>query len=231
MIFTNRTDAGQILASRLNRYEGRDDVIVLGTPRGGVVVAFEVATALKLPLDIFVVRKLGVPGHEELAFGAIASGGVHIIDRDIVEGYGLTGSDIERVIQKEEQEMRRRENVYRGARPALDVRGRTVILVDDGIATGASIRAGIRALRLLNPARIVVAVPVAPPTTCARLMSETDELVCLEMPHQFFGVAQFYVDFSEVPDEEVNDLLRRAWHQNDKQIGDHAEIVPGGARP
>jgi putative phosphoribosyl transferase len=230
MIFTNRTEAGQQLASRLSKYANRDDVIVLGTPRGGVPVAFEVATALRLPLDIFVLRKLGVPGHEELAFGAIASGGVHVIDRDIVEGYGLTGSDIERVIQKEEQEMRRRENVYRGSRPALDVVGRTVILVDDGIATGASIRAGIRALRQLNPARIVVAVPVAPPTTCARLKFETDEIVCLEMPNQFFGVGQFYIDFSEVTDEEVNDLLERAWHQNGEQSGDHAEIVPGGAR-
>jgi putative phosphoribosyl transferase len=230
MLFTNRTEAGEQLALRLRKYANRDDVIVLATPRGGVPVAFEVATELKLPLDIFVLRKLGVPGHEELAFGAIASGGVRVIDPDIVEAYGITPSDIERVVQKEEEEMQRREIAYRGARPPLDVSGRTAILVDDGIATGASIRAGIRALRQLNPARIVVAVPVAPPSTCARLKFEAEELVCLQMPEQFYGVGQFYIDFSEVTDEEVIELLARAWRQNGERSNDHAEILPGGAR-
>jgi putative phosphoribosyl transferase len=230
MIFTDRTEAGQKLAIRLANYANRNDVIILGTPRGGVPVAFEVASKLNLPLDIFVLRKLGVPGHEELAFGAIASGGVRVIDPDIVEGYGITPMDIERVTRKEKDEMQRRESAYRGARPPLDVSGRTVILVDDGIATGASIRAGIRALRQLNPARIVVAVPVAPPSTCARLRFEADELVCLQMPEQFYGVGQFYIDFSEVTDEEVIELLALAWRQNGEHSGDHAETVPRGAR-
>ncbi|HUK31779.1 MAG TPA: phosphoribosyltransferase, partial [Candidatus Acidoferrum sp.] len=206
----NRTEAGQKLAMRLKKYANRKDVIVLGTPRGGVPVAFEVAMALKLPLDVFVLRKLGVPGQEELAFGAIASGGVRVIDPEIVEGYRMGLSDIERVTRKEEQEMRRRERAYRDDRPSLSVAGLTVILVDDGIATGASIRAGVRALRLMNPARIVVAAPVAPPSTCKQLQSEVDEIVCLETPAQFYGVGQFYMDFSEVTDEEVNDLLGQA---------------------
>ncbi len=230
MIFTNRTEAGQKLALHLGKYANRDDVIVLGTPRGGVPVAFEVAAALKLPLDIFVLRKLGVPGHEELAFGAIASGGVRVIDAEIVEACGMTAADIQRVIRREEHEMQRREHAYRGARPPLDVSGRTVILVDDGIATGSSIRAGIRALRQMNPARIVVAVPVAPPSTCDRLTFETDELVCLEKPERFYGVGQFYFDFSEVTDKEVNDLLSRAWQRDLEQSSEEAEIVPKGAR-
>ena len=180
MIFSNRTEAGQKLALQLKQYAKRDDVIVLGAPRGGVPVAFEVATDLRAPLDVFMLRKLGVPGREELAFGAIASGGVRILDRDIVEGLGITGLDIERVTRAEEQELERRERAYRGGRPPLDVSGLTVILVDDGIATGSSMRAAIRALRQMNPARIVIAVPVAPPATCSRLQSEVDELVCLD---------------------------------------------------
>lgn len=230
MIFANRTEAGQKLVSRLEKYAGHDDAIVLGAPRGGVPVAFEVATALKLPLDVFILRKLGVPGHEELAFGAIASGDVRVIDQDIVEGYGMSASDVADVIQREEREMRRRDLAYRGGRPPLNVNGLTVILVDDGIATGASILAGIRALRQMKPARIVVAVPVAPPSTCSRLRAETDELVCLEIPEGFFGVGQFYADFSEVKDQEVNDLLARAWRQSEEQKNTHAEIAHRGAR-
>jgi putative phosphoribosyl transferase len=230
MIFANRTEAGQKLAMRLGKYSNRDDVIVLGTPRGGVPVAFEVAAALNLPLDIFVVRKLGVPGHEELAFGAIASGGIRVIDQDIVDGYGMTTEDVEDVTRVEQREMQRRERAYRGGRPPLRVSGLTVILVDDGIATGASIRAGIRALRQMNPARIVVAVPVAPPSTCNSLRPEVDELVCLETPEMFFGVGQFYADFSEVTDEEVNDLLARAWHQSAERKNSDAEIAHKGAR-
>lgn len=178
MNFANRTEAGQQLALRLRQYANRDDVIVLGAPRGGVPVAFEVATDLKAPLDVFVLRKLGVPGREELAFGAIASGGVQILDRDIVESLGISGLEIERVTRAEEQELERRERAYRGGRPPLAVGGLTVILVDDGIATGSSMRAAIRALRQMKPARIVVAVPVAPPSTCNRLQFEVDELVC-----------------------------------------------------
>jgi len=198
MIFANRTEAGRELASRLRKYADRGDVIVLGAPRGGIPVAFEVATALRASLDVFVLRKLGVPGHEEFAFGAIASGGVRIIDRNTVEGLGITGLDIERVTRAERQELERRERAYRGGRPPLDVRGLTVILVDDGIATGSTMRAAIRALRQMNPSRIVIAVPVAPRSTCNRLQFEADELICLEMPEPFYGVGQFYDDFSQV---------------------------------
>ncbi len=224
MIFANRTEAGQALAARLRKYANRDDVVVLGAPRGGVPVAFEVATELRVPLDVFVLRKLGVPGREELAFGAIASGGVRILDRDIVEGLGITGLDIERITRAEQREMERREQTYRGERPPLDVSGLTVILVDDGIATGSSVRAAIRALRQMKPARIVIAVPVAPASTCNRLQSEADELVCLEMPEPFYGVGQFYRDFSQVSDEEVKELLdtasrrRREPHYLDTQV-------------
>jgi putative phosphoribosyl transferase len=201
------------LALRLRKYANRDDVIVLGAPRGGVPVAFEVATELSAPLDVFVLRKLGVPGREELAFGAIASGGIRILNRDTVEGLGLTGLDIERVTKAEEQELERRERAYRGGRRPLDVSGLTVILVDDGIATGSSMRAAIRALRQMKPARIVIAVPVAPPSTCSQLEFEADELVCLEMPEPFYGVGQFYDDFSQVSDAEVKQLIENASRQ------------------
>jgi putative phosphoribosyl transferase len=210
MIFTNRTEAGRELARRLTRYANRPDVIVLGVPRGGVPVAFEVAAALRAPLDIFVLRKLGVPGHAELAFGAIGSDGVRVLDPDVINGFGLSQLDIELVTVAEKQELKRRERTYRGASPALDVNGRIVILVDDGIATGSSIRAAIRAIRQMNPARIVIATPVAPASTCNRLRSEVDELVCAETPEYFYGVGQFYEDFSQVSDEEVKELLDRA---------------------
>jgi len=223
MIFANRTEAGQAVAVRLRKYANRDDVIVLGAPRGGVPVAFEVATDLRAPLDVLVLRKLGVPGREEFAFGAIASGGVRILDLDTVEGLGMTGLDIERVIRAEEQELERRERAYRGGRPPLEVSGLTVILVDDGIATGSNIRAAIRALRQMKPARIVIAVPVAPAPTCNRLQFEADELVCLEMPEPFYGVGQFYDDFSQVSDEEVRELLDSASRQ-------HREMQHHGVR-
>ena len=230
MIFANRTEAGQELALRLRKYANRDDVIVLGAPRGGVPVAFEVATDLKAPLDVFVLRKLGVPGREELAFGAIASGGVRILDRDTVEGLGITGLDIERVTRAEKQELERRERAYRGGRPPLDVSGLTVILVDDGIATGSSMRAAIRALRQMKPARIVIAVPVAPPSTCNRLQFEVDELVCLEMPEPFYGVGQFYDDFSQVSDEEVKELLDSASRQLREPRYQDAQTTARGTR-
>jgi len=210
MIFANRVEAGRELAWHLKKYANREDVIVLGAPRGGVPVAFEVATKLGVPLDVFVLRKLGVPGHEELAFGAIASGGVRILNRETIEGLGLTGLDIERVTRAESLEVERRERAYRGTRPPFDVRGLIVILVDDGIATGSSMGAAIRALRQMNPAVLVLATPVAPRSTCNRLRPEVDELVCLEMPEPFYGVGQFYNDFSQVTDEEVTDFLDRA---------------------
>ena len=213
MIFQNRAEAGQQLASRLGKYANREDVIVVGVPRGGVPIAFEVATALNLPLDIFVLRKLGVPGHEELAFGAIGSGGVRVLDRQIVESVGLSQLVIEFVTRAERTELARREQIYRGGRPPLDVRGKTVILVDDGIATGSSLRAGVHALRQMQPAAIVIAAPVAPRSTVNRLRSEVEDVVCAATPERFYGVGQFYHDFSQVSDEEVNALLASAYRR------------------
>jgi putative phosphoribosyl transferase len=210
MIFADRTTAGRELAQHLRSYADRDDVIVLGAPRGGIPVAFEVAMALRAPLDVFVLRKLGVPGHEELAFGAIASGGTRVLDRDTIGVLGLSGWEIERVTRIEQKELERRERAYRGARSPLDVSGLTVILVDDGIATGSSMRAAIRALRQMNPAALIVATPVAPQATCDHLRAEVDELICLETPEPFYGVGQFYEDFSQVSDEEVTRLLEEA---------------------
>ena len=208
--FTNRTTAGRALAERLGKYQERTDVIVLGIPRGGVPVAFEVAAALHAPLDVFVVRKLGVPWQKELAFGAIASGGVRILDAEVVEGLGISERDIEVVSGEEKKELERRENTYRGTKPHLNVAGMTVIVVDDGIATGSSMRAAVAALRQLKPAQLVIAVPVAPASTCHRLRAEVDELVCVHMPESFLAIGQFYDDFSQVSDETVADLLRSA---------------------
>jgi len=216
MIFRNRAEAGQRLASHLVKYANRDDVVVLGVPRGGVPIAFEVATALNLPLDIFVLRKLGVPGHEELAFGAIGSGGVRVLDREIVKAVGLSDTVIEMVTQAERSELARREQIYRGGRPPLDVRGKTVILVDDGIATGSSLRAGVRALREMRPAAIVIAAPVAPQSAVNRLKHDVDDVICAAIPEKFYGVGQFYEDFSQVSDEEVIELLDSASRQHDE---------------
>jgi putative phosphoribosyl transferase len=210
VIFPNRTAAGEALAERLKAYNNRSGLIVLGIPRGGVPVAFEVAAALHAPLDVFVVRKLGVPWQKELAFGAIASGGVRLLDSEVVEGLGISERDIEAISAEEQKELERREQTYRGTKPPLNVAGMTVILVDDGIATGSSMRAGVAALRQLKPARLVVAVPVAPESTCRRLRTEVDELVCVQMPESFLAIGQFYDDFSQVSDETVADLLRRA---------------------
>jgi len=210
MIFLNRTEAGKKLATRLTAYANRPDVIVLGLPRGGVPVAFEVAQALHAPLDIFLSRKLGVPMQEELAFGALASGGVRVLDQDIVSEVGISKTEIEEVTERAKKELERRERVYRAGRPPLKVEEQTVILVDDGIATGSSIRAGVSALKQMKPARIVIAVPVAPVSTCNRLRAEVDELVCLHTPEVFFAIGQFYEDFSQLTDEEVIELLRRS---------------------
>jgi putative phosphoribosyl transferase len=218
-MFADRIEAGRKLAEQLKAYAGREDVIVLGVPRGGVPVAFEVATALKAPLDILVLRKLGVPWQEELAFGAIAQGGVRVLDRKIMQMLNLTTAEVERVAAKEQVELERREKAYRGDRPPLDVRGRTVVLVDDGIATGSSMRAAIAALRQMAPARIVLAVPVAPPSTCDRLRTEVDDLVCIDMPESFYAIGQFYLDFSPVGDREVTDLLARAAGPAPESVG------------
>jgi putative phosphoribosyl transferase len=209
MTFPDRAEAGRMLGRRLQPYVDAPNLIVLGIPRGGVPVAFEVAAALMAPLDVFILRKLGVPYQEELAFGAIASGGVRYIDKDIVEAAGIPGPEIERIVAGQTRELERREGVYRGGRPPLDLRGKTVILVDDGIATGASMQAAIAALQRTEPARLVVAVPVAPASTCKRLAPLVDELVCLYKPESFYALGEFYEDFSQLSDEEVTGFLHR----------------------
>lgn len=210
VIFRDREEAGRKLAEQLSAYANRKDVIVLGIPRGGVPVAQEVAKGLNAPLDIFVSRKLGVPWQEELAFGAIATGGTRVLDHEIIEAVGISDEQIEQITARVKKELERRENLYRGNRPPLKIDGLTVILVDDGIATGSSMRAAIKALRRMNPAQIVVAVPVAPQSTCKLLKSEVDRLVCVYMPEEFYAIGQFYDDFSQVADEEVTRLLHRA---------------------
>lgn len=215
MIFPNRTEAGRRLAVLLREYADRENVIVLGIPRGGVPVAFEVARTLNVPLDVLVLGKLGVPGHEELGFGAIASGGIRALNREIVEALQISPRDIELVTEREAKELKRREDAYRRGRRPLDVKGRTVILVDDGIATGSGMRAAVDALRQMKPAKIVIAVPVAPASTCDRMRDEVDDLVCLATPEPFYGVGQFYYDFSQTSDQEVNEFLARAAEEID----------------
>ena len=210
VVFRDREEAGRKLAERLRAYANRKDVIVLGIPRGGVPIAFEVAKALNAPLDIFLSRKLGVPGQEELAFGALATGDTRVLDREIIEAIGIPEEQIDQITAKVKKELDRRENAYRGGRPTLKVEGLTVLLVDDGIATGSSMRAAINAVRQMKPVRLVVAVPVAPLSTCNRLKREVDDLVCLYAPKDFYAIGQFYEDFSQVADEEVTELLRRA---------------------
>jgi predicted phosphoribosyltransferase len=210
-LFENRTDAGRRLAEILRAYAGRSDLIVLGLPRGGVPVAYEVARALEAPLDLLIVRKLGTPGNPELAMGAIASGGASVLNRDVVSLYRISDEVIEKVTAKERQELERREQLYRGDRPYPELENRCIIVVDDGIATGATIRAGLAALRRKNPACIVVAVPVAPSDTLERLRAEVDEVVCLTTPMPFFAVGQAYRDFSQTTDDEVREILARSW--------------------
>jgi putative phosphoribosyl transferase len=210
MKFEDRTEAGRLLASKLTAYANRPDVIVLGLPRGGVPVAFEVSKALHVPLDIGLVRKLGVPGHKELAMGAIASGNVRVLNQDVIDWLGISDRVIDHVVAKEQEELERRNLVYRGNRPAPDVRNRTVILVDDGIATGATLRAAIAALRQQDPARIVVAVPVAPPSTCNQLQAEVDDVIWVLAPEELYAIGVWYENFSQTTDDEVRDLLARA---------------------
>jgi putative phosphoribosyl transferase len=208
--FRDRFEAGRRLATALKHYAGRPNLLVLALPRGGVPVAFEVARALHAPLDVMLVRKLGVPGHKELAMGAIASGGIRVISNDVVRALGLPDRAIATVAAQEEQELKRRERLYRGDRSPPQVSGKTVILVDDGLATGSTMRAAIAALKAQGPERLVVAVPVAAPETCEAMRSEVDEVVCALAPEPFLAVGQWYQDFSQITDEEVRELLRRA---------------------
>jgi len=205
--FADRVQAGKLLGAGLSRFVGRRDTIVFGLPRGGVPVAFEVASALSAPLDVFLVRKLGMPGHEELAMGAIASGGVSVLNNDVVGYYAIPDSVIDSVATQEQQELERRERLYRGNRPPPEVRGKIVILVDDGLATGSTMRAAIAALKKLQPGRIVVAVPVAPPSAIEDIEREVDEVACLMTPEPFEGVGRWYEEFSQTTDHEVRSLL------------------------
>jgi len=208
--FDDRADAGRELARKLQAYAHRPEVLVLGLPRGGVPVAFEVAAALGAPLDVFLVRKLGVPGREELAMGAIASGGVRVLNEDVIAALGISTATLAAVSAAEEDTLARRERFYRGDRARLDVRDRIILLVDDGLATGASMCAALQALAQQAPRRLVVAVPVAPPDACERLRPQADEVVCGSLPADFQGVSEWYRDFSQTSDAEVRELLERA---------------------
>lgn len=206
-IFRDRKQAGERLAKKLMRYADRDDVLVLALPRGGVPVGFEIAHALRVPLDVFVVRKIGTPGQEELAMGAIAPGGVREINQDIVEALMISDETIELLARQEQAELERREKAYRGDRPGPEVRDRIIILVDDGLATGASMRAAIHALKKMMPAKIIVAVPVGAVDTCEELGKRVDQIICLDRPEPFYGVGGWYADFSQTSDREVRELL------------------------
>lgn len=214
--FQDRYEAGRRLAEALGSYAGRSDVLVVALPRGGVPVGYEVARALGAPLDVMQVRKLGVPGHEELAMGAIASGGVRIVSEDVVEALRIPERVIATVAAAETQELERRERIYREGRLFPELRGRTVILVDDGLATGSTMRAAAAALRSMGAARLVAAVPVAPKESCAALRETVDDVVCATMPDRFMAVGEWYEDFSQTSDEEVSELLRRGGRETSR---------------
>lgn len=211
--YKDRAEAGRLLATALKHYGGRTDVLVLALPRGGVPVAAEVAKELGVTLDLMLVRKLGTPGHEELAMGAIATGGSQVLNEDLIRHLAISSDVIEAVAQKERRELRRREQAYRGDHPMPEMRERCVILIDDGVATGATMRAAVAALRQQDPARIVIAVPVAPPETIADFQKSVDEVVCLATPTPFLGVGRWYQDFSQTSDAEVRALLAEAWER------------------
>ena len=213
MLFKTRKEAGQRLTSDLKEYANRPDVIVLGLPRGGVPVAYEVARGLNAPLDVWLVRKLGAPGHEELAMGAIASGDTRILNKDVVRSLDVSKQAIDKVAAKEQQELERREKAYRGDLPPLELRDRTVLLVDDGLATGASMHAAAVALRQHDPKEIVAAVPVAAPETCQEFKIKVDKIICSETPQPFYAVGLWYDKFDQTTDQEVRDLMQRAASQ------------------
>ena len=208
--FVDRRDAGRVLASRLTKYASRDDVVVLALPRGGVPVAYEVASALGAPMDVFLVRKLGTPGHRELAMGAIASGGVRVLNEDVVRWYGISEAAIEHIAREEQEELARRERAYRDDRPAPDLANRIVILIDDGLATGSTMRAAAQAVRARHPGRVVIAVPVGAAQTCAELAAVADEVICVRMPEPFSAVGQWYLNFEQTDDAEVRQLLQKS---------------------
>ena len=213
--FTNRREAGKLLAERLvASYANSSNVMVLGLPRGGVPVAFEVALALHAPLDVLVVRKLGCPGNSELAVGAIAEGGIRVLNEDVVRILEIDTAVIEAITRQESQEMNRRVQAYRGSHPALDLRGKTVIVVDDGVATGSTLRAAIRSIRTHHPARIIAAVPTIARSTYREMLPEVDDMVALQTPEPFFGVGEWYTDFHQTSDAEVSALMQRARHEN-----------------
>jgi putative phosphoribosyl transferase len=212
-VFRDRAEAGRLLAERLVVYADQREVLVLGLPRGGVPVAFEVANRLHAPLDVFVVRKLGVPGHEEYAFGAIASGGVCFFDEGVVKELQISQALIDKIVAREGREVQRRELAYRGHEAPPTIQGKIALLIDDGIATGSTMIAAARAVRLRQPRRLIIAVPTAPPSSCARLAAEADEVIALIKPADFFAVGQWYIDFRQTSDEEVRDLLVKAGHQ------------------
>ena len=208
--YQDRRHAGRVLADALRGYAGRRDVVVFALPRGGVPVAYEVATRLRAPLDVFVVRKLGIPWDEEFAMGAIASGGVLVLNREVIDGLGIPKATVEAVIAREQAELSRREQRYRGGRPPLDVTGKICVLVDDGLATGSTMRAAVAGLRQRGPRRIVVAVPIAAPSTCQELSAEADEIVCAATPEPFVAVGRWYANFEQTTDEEVRAFLEAA---------------------
>ncbi|MBN2109469.1 MAG: phosphoribosyltransferase [Methanosarcinaceae archaeon] len=210
VVFKDRTDAGRKLAEELSEYSGREDVILLALPRGGVPVAFEVAKELGVELDVFIVRKLGVPGYEELAMGAIASGGIKVMNMGVVDSFQISGTAIESVVEAEREELERREELYRKGKPELDVTGRTAILIDDGLATGATMKAAVQALRTQDPERIIVAVPTASREACEEFETDVDRTVCLTTPEPFYGVGAWYANFTQTSDKEVCDLLKQA---------------------
>lgn len=229
MRYRDRQDAGERLAEALEAYRGRDDVLVMGLARGGVPVAFEVARALDLPLDVFLVRKLGTPGREELAMGAIATGGFRVLNEDVLEALDLRTEDIEQAAKRETAELERRERAYRRGEPAPVLEGKSVILVDDGLATGASMQVAVRSVRSENPAAIVVAVPTAPWSTCKQLETMADTVICLDTPENFWAVGQWYENFDQTTDEEIMMLLEQA--RRARQVHRPGEGTHAGQQP
>jgi putative phosphoribosyl transferase len=208
--FNDRADAGRKLAKRLTEYANRPDVLILALPRGGVPVAFEVAKELNVKMDVFIVRKLGVPGNEELAMGAISSDNIRVLNEDVIRAFQIPQKIIEEVAENEFKELERRERIYRGNRPKPNISGSTVILIDDGLATGATMRAAVEAVKTKSPSKVVIAVPTAAPDTCSSLGNEVDKIICVATPEPFYGVGAWYEDFSQTTDREVCELLSRA---------------------